>query len=219
MSQNKTKASLLDFKKHFLDHKIFWGFFSSFLALIVVFKFVYVPWKHQAMMNSYRHGDMHPKMNWIIEAQRKYHQKNRKYASQLKELLETKTDAKDHTEVVSQFKRQIKVYEKYPGLNYGDLHIGYRYYFEIRSADANNFLAQASFMGLSNFGEDVWQTDKTAKIVNKTESKVISDGRKNRFRSRVISWWLLGSIVLFFWGVGEKVYRKINGVSPQKSKK
>lgn len=171
------------------------------------------------MMNSYRHGDMHPKMNWIIEAQRKYHQKNRKYASQLKELLETKTDAKDHTEVVSQFKRQIKVYEKYPGLNYGDLHIGYRYYFEIRSADANNFLAQASFMGLSNFGEDVWQTDKTAKIVNKTESKVISDGRKNRFRSRVISWWLLGSIVLFFWGVGEKVYRKINGVSPQKSKK
>ena len=204
------------FKKYFLEHKLFWGFISFFLSIIVVLKFVYSPWVNRANQSAIIFLSMQPKLKWIVSAQEEYKKKRGTYAGDLKSLVEEAHNIEPKY-LALDLAKQVEKYQSFPGLNFTKTHSGAFYYFEIKAADAENYLAQASFMGFAERGEDVWQVDKSGTMVNKVKSKLLSSAKDTHLMERALSWWLLASLVLFLWGIGEKVYRFINGRSPKQT--
>ncbi len=205
----------MDFKKNFLDHKLFWGFISFFLSILVVLKFVYSPWVNRANLNANIFYSMEPKLKWIVKAQEVYKTKRGTYAIDLKSLLE-ETHSVEPKKIPLDLAEQVEKLPHFPGMTFATTHSGPKYYFEIKAADGDNYLVQASFMGFASWGEDIWQIDKTGIIVNKVKSRLLQSAKDDALRDRALSWWLLGSLVLVLWGLGEKLYRLINGKSPAK---
>lgn len=204
------------FKKYFLDHKLFWGFVSFFISILVVLKYVYGPWTQRAHYNGRVFLIMEPTLRWIVKAQERHKEVKGSYTEDMSSLIKEGFDIGDKS-IAEDLAEQVKKYKRYPGMSYDKTHSGPTFYYEIRASDGDNYLAQATWMGFAHYGEAVWQIDKTGTLVNKVESQLMKDIQRFHWRDRVFSWWLLGSLVVMLWGMGEKVYGWINGRSKQKA--